>query len=76
VQALNEKLVLRSESMLRQLTDRSSDEVRDALRQAKGSVKLAALLLHGCDLAEATAILDRTGGRLREAIALADKRHA
>ena len=76
VQALNEKLVLRSESMLRQLTDRSSDEVRDALRRAKGSVKLAALLLHGCDLAEATAILDRTGGRLREAIALADERHA
>jgi N-acetylmuramic acid 6-phosphate etherase len=76
MQALNEKLVLRSETMLRQLTDRSSEEVRDALRQAKGSVKLAALLLHGCDLAEATAILDRTGGRLREAIALADKRHA
>jgi N-acetylmuramic acid 6-phosphate etherase len=76
MQALNEKLVLRSESMLRQLTDRSSEDVRDALRQAKGSVKLAALLLHGCDLAEATAILDRTGGRLREAIALADKRHA
>jgi N-acetylmuramic acid 6-phosphate etherase len=50
--------------------------VRDALQRAKGSVKLAALLLHGCDLAEAAAILDRTGGRLREAIALADKRQA
>jgi N-acetylmuramic acid 6-phosphate etherase len=76
VQALNEKLVLRSETMLRQLTDRSGDEVRDALSRAKGSVKLAALLLHGCDFAEATAILEQTGGRLREAIVLADKRRA
>jgi N-acetylmuramic acid 6-phosphate etherase len=74
VQAMNDKLVQRSENMLRQLTDRSSSEVRAALREANGSVKLATLLLQGCGLAEATAILDRAGGRLREALALLAKR--
>jgi hypothetical protein len=31
------------------------------------------LLLHGCDLNEATAVLDRTGGQLRRALALLGK---
>jgi N-acetylmuramic acid 6-phosphate etherase len=76
VQALNEKLVQRSESMLQHLTDRSSAEIRDALTRAKGNVKLAALLLQGCDVADATAILERSGGRLRDALALLDRRNA
>lgn len=75
-QAMNDKLVQRSENMLRHLTDRSSDEVREALQRAKGSVKLAVLLLQGCDVDEATAILDQTGGKLREAMTLVDKRNA
>jgi hypothetical protein len=43
--------------------------VRSALRQAGGSVKLAVLLLQGCNREEATTILDRAGGRLRVALA-------
>jgi hypothetical protein len=39
------------------------------LRQANGNVKLAVLILHGCDLQEATHILDRAGGQLRAALA-------
>src|SRR5207248_10369664 len=44
VQPSNRKLVRRSEAILAQLTDHSREQVRDALRQAKGSVKLALLL--------------------------------
>jgi len=71
VQATNAKLVLRQENMLCHLTGRSCEDARDALSRADGSVKLAALLLEGCDLDEARDILDRAGGKLRAAIALA-----
>lgn len=74
VQAVNEKLVRRSEDMLRRLTGRNREDVRDALRRADGSVKLAVLLLHGRDLNEATALLDRAGGQLRGALALIGQR--
>ncbi len=72
MQALNEKLIQRSENMLGDLTGRNQDEVREALQQAKGNVKVAALLLRGCDVGQAAAILQRAEGRLREALALAD----
>ncbi len=36
-------------------------------------MKLAALLLHGCELQKAIAALDRSGGQLRAALALAGK---
>ena len=45
---------------------------REALHQANGSLKLAFLILEGCDLDEATRILDRAGGQLRAAKALID----
>jgi N-acetylmuramic acid 6-phosphate etherase len=67
VQASNEKLVRRSETMLAQLTGHSRDRVRDALRQAKGSVKLALLLLEGVGLEPAQAALGISGGDLRAA---------
>jgi N-acetylmuramic acid 6-phosphate etherase len=73
VQAVNNKLVQRSESMLLHLTGRSSDEVRDALARAHGSVKLAVLLLQGCDPGEAAEALDRAGGQLRIAKALVER---
>lgn len=69
VQASNAKLVQRSETMLRHLTGQGEGEVRDALARARGSVKLALLLLEGCHLEEAEALLDGAGGRLRAAIA-------
>jgi N-acetylmuramic acid 6-phosphate etherase len=74
VQASNEKLARRTESILQQLTDRSPDEVRDALARAKGSIKTAVLLLQGCDAVEAGRILASTRGRLREALAILDTR--
>src|SRR5450631_3327396 len=70
VQASNAKLVERREKMLRHLTGRSSEDVREALRRSQGSIKLAVLLLKGCELADAERILDSAGGQLRAAIAL------
>jgi N-acetylmuramic acid 6-phosphate etherase len=70
VQASNSKLVERRENMLLHLTGRSSEDVRDALRRADGSVKVAMLLLKGCELDEAERVLDSAGGQLRAALAL------
>jgi N-acetylmuramic acid 6-phosphate etherase len=70
VRVLNEKLLRRSEEMLVQLTKCTRSEASDALCRAGGSVKLAALLLHGCELEEATQLLNRSGGRLRRALNL------
>jgi N-acetylmuramic acid 6-phosphate etherase len=68
VQAINAKLTRRSESILRRLTGRTSEEVADALQRANGSVKLAVLLLNGCSGEEAVRVLERAGGRLRTAL--------
>jgi N-acetylmuramic acid 6-phosphate etherase len=70
VQAVNQKLVRRSEDMLIRLTACSREAARDALEQAHGSVKLAVLLLHGCDLEEGVHLMERARGQLREALAL------
>jgi N-acetylmuramic acid 6-phosphate etherase len=69
LQAVNQKLVRRSEAILTRLTGRSGEEAREALRRAEGNVKLAVLLLHGCDVKEATDVLDRARGQLRAALA-------
>jgi len=74
VQASNKKLEKRSEQMLRHLTGRSAEEARSALTNADGSVKLAVLLLHGCRPEDGRALLERSGGRLR--IALAELRQS
>jgi N-acetylmuramic acid 6-phosphate etherase len=70
VQASNVKLQERREKMLIHLTGKSSEDVREALSRTQGSVKLAVLLLKGCDLEEAERILERAGGQLRAALAL------
>jgi N-acetylmuramic acid 6-phosphate etherase len=70
VQAVNQKLKRRSEDMLLRISGRTRDEVREALAQAQGSVKLAVMLLHGCESDEAAALLDRAGGQLRAALEL------
>jgi N-acetylmuramic acid 6-phosphate etherase len=70
VQASNAKLAARRESILFTITGRSRDEVRAALERTNGSVKLAALLLEGCDLERAKTALESVGGRLRAAMAL------
>jgi N-acetylmuramic acid 6-phosphate etherase len=73
LKAVNTKLVQRSESILMRLTGRNREDAREALKRGNGSVKLAVLLLHGCDLNEAITILDRAGGQLRAALALIGK---
>jgi N-acetylmuramic acid 6-phosphate etherase len=76
VQASNAKLARRRERIVRSLTGRSGEEVRDALARANGNIKVAVLLLDGCDLEAARAALDRAGGRLRAAIGLLAERPA
>jgi len=73
VQALNDKLVRRAETMLHRLTGRDEHDIHQALRRADGSVKLAVLLLQGCDVPRANELLKRTGGQLRAALELARK---
>jgi N-acetylmuramic acid 6-phosphate etherase len=68
VQAINAKLVRRSEMILRRLTGRSSQDIGEALRRANGSVKLAVLLLHGCSPEQGARLLEQAGGRLRSAL--------
>jgi N-acetylmuramic acid 6-phosphate etherase len=70
VQATNKKLVKRSEDMLLRLTDCSREAARVALRDADGSVKLAVMLLNGCEVPEAKALLYQARGQLRRALAL------
>jgi N-acetylmuramic acid 6-phosphate etherase len=70
VQAVNEKLVRRSEDMLARLTGCSRTDARNALQGAHGSVKLAVMLLRGCEPEESVRLLDRAGGQLRAALAL------
>jgi N-acetylmuramic acid 6-phosphate etherase len=69
LQAVSQKLVRRSESILTRLTGSSGEQAREALHRANGNVKLAVLLLHGCDVKEATEVLHRAGGQLRAALA-------
>ena len=74
VQAVNEKLVRRSEEMLVRLIGCDREVARDALQRAHGSVKLAVMLLHGCSPEEGVRLIDRAQGRLRSALALIGRR--
>lgn len=74
--AVNKKLARRSEKILQQLSGRSLEEVRDALERANGNVKVALLLLEGCELNEAMRTLDRAGGQLRTARASIENRRS
>jgi N-acetylmuramic acid 6-phosphate etherase len=71
VQAINAKLIGRSENILRRLSGRSEHEVREALQRAGGNVKKAMLILQGCMAEKADALLQQAGGRLRTALRLA-----
>jgi N-acetylmuramic acid 6-phosphate etherase len=71
LQAVNAKLIKRSEGILTQLTGRSREAVHDALARTRGNVKAALLVLEGCDPGEAAQLLDRAGGHLRAAKDLA-----
>jgi len=74
VQTTNKKLARRSETMLIHLTGRKEKDVRSALAQADGNIKLAVLLLKGSMLDEAKVALKRSKGNLRTAIAQVERR--
>jgi N-acetylmuramic acid 6-phosphate etherase len=76
VQASNAKLARRREAIVRRLTGRSREDVRSALARAGGNVKLAVLLLDGCELDLARDVLDRAGGRLAAAMESLPRRRA
>jgi N-acetylmuramic acid 6-phosphate etherase len=76
VQAVNDKLVRRSENMLVRLTGCNQATARDALGRAQGSVKLAVMLLNGCDVEKAARLIEDAGGRLRVALASIGKRNS
>jgi N-acetylmuramic acid 6-phosphate etherase len=64
----NEKLRRRAARMLRTLTACDENQARDALARSDGSVKLAILLVHGLDAAEARARLTAADGNLTDAL--------
>jgi N-acetylmuramic acid 6-phosphate etherase len=74
VQAVNEKLVRRSNDMLVRLTGCNAEDARAALQRGRGSVKLAVLLLRGCSPEEGVQLLERSGGHLRSALAQLERR--
>ena len=71
VQAINAKLVARSERIVQRLTGRSADDVRDVLQRAGGNIKIAVLLLQGVTAENAAALIAQADGRLRTALELA-----
>lgn len=71
MQAINAKLVSRSEFILSKISGRTGEEVRDALQEADQSIKVAMLLLQGRSKEQAHALLKRAGGNLRAALMLA-----
>ena len=73
VQPQNEKLGQRSEKMLQHLTGCQPAQAQDALSRASGNVKLAVLLVKGCSLDAARALLDQSQGKLRLALTLLGK---
>jgi N-acetylmuramic acid 6-phosphate etherase len=74
VQAVNEKLVRRSNEMLVRITGCSQEAARSALQRGRGSVKLAVMLLNGCTPEEGAQLLERSRGHLRSALTLIGRR--
>ena len=76
VRAANEKLQKRSEAMLMQLTGVNRDDARDALSRAHGNVKVAVMVVNGCDLESAKQMLSDSNDHLGIALQrLGDQRY-
>ncbi|MGH8794214.1 MAG: N-acetylmuramic acid 6-phosphate etherase [Stackebrandtia sp.] len=68
---LNRKLEVRAAKMVSDITGASLDAAREALRRADNHAKTAVLMLErSMDAAAARALLEQTGGRLAEALAV------
>src|SRR5262249_30054676 len=64
LQAVSQKLVRRSESILTRLTGSSGEQARGALRGKRGKERLAVLFRRGCDEKGAGHVPQGGGGRL------------
>jgi N-acetylmuramic acid 6-phosphate etherase len=74
MQLTNAKLRRRAEAMVRRITACSHTQAAGALDRTAGDIKSAALLVLGCDKAEAESILARHNGNLRHVLThLADR---
>ncbi len=73
LRAVNKKLVRRSQAILMRLTGETPERAQHALERAEGNLKLAVLLLHGCDVNKGKLLLEQTGGQLRAALAAIGK---
>ena len=73
VQPTNEKLEVRSIRMISQITGVGAEEAEKVLRQTDMKVANAiVMIMAGCDKAKAAEVLEKTGGRVREAIEYAE----
>ena len=70
VRATNEKLLKRSQRILSRLTGCNVSDARDALKEAGGNLKVAALVLKGYELSEAERLLTESDQNLRKAFLL------
>ncbi len=69
VQQTNEKLVVRAQNITMEATGCTRDEAKKALEQADGSVKVAiVMILKSCDAATARDSLEKSQGKVREAL--------
>jgi len=68
----NTKLARRRREILRRVVRATEPEADAALDRAGGHIKTAALILRGLDTGAAAALLERTGGDLRAALATLD----
>lgn len=71
MQASNDKLVLRAERMVMEITDCALEAARAALKEADYNTKLAVLLVGGTQKQDALQLLERNNGNLRDALAQA-----
>jgi N-acetylmuramic acid 6-phosphate etherase len=67
VRATNDKLLKRSEGILKRLTGCTVSDARQALQLAGGNLKIAALVLKGYERGEAERLLTESGQNLRKA---------
>ena len=71
VQQTNEKLHVRAENIVMEITSCDRVEARNYLKESEGSVKVAIIMyLVGCKKEEALEKLEKAKGHIREAIKL------
>jgi len=68
MQANNEKLILRAQFMVRQITGCDTERAKSALKKCDYHTKLAVLVVEGCDKSLGLELLERHAGNLANAL--------